>query len=155
MKLSIFAAAISITTAAATMCWTNSVIEATTATSPLITDCQALADDPTILPDIWIPTQESSSFDISHGTCGFRGVYNMSSTFPADQMTITRGLVSTTISHAVIHKAVDGKVGANGQIACLIPGYKVQTGWIKWEIYKVTSCQRKRNARLSARRAAE
>lgn len=150
MKLSIFAAAIGISTAAATsMCWTNTIIDATTASSPLVVDCQALADKPNILPDTWIPTEENNnSFDTSSGTCGVRGVLNAAgSNLAASQMTIPPFLVSGTIENVISTNAVDGRVGANGTFACMIPGRVVEIGWVDWEIYKVTSSQRRAHAK--------
>lgn len=152
MKLSIFAVAMGISTAAATMCWGQDIRDTTTAQSPLVADCQALADEHNTLPEIWLPTEENNnSFDIFHGSCGIRGVFSTPSDLPADQMTITASLVSNMLRNVMTTKAVDGRASATGSVACMIPGMNVKMGWLKWEIYKVTSCQ----SRAAARRAVE
>ena len=132
LPISIFAAAMAVSTAAAqNQCWTNSANDLTNDKSPLVTDCQALADDPDMLPEIWIPSEENNySFDTFNGTCGIRGVFNPSGgSLPANEMTIRSGVVRVTILNTIATKAVDGRCAANGAIACMIPGMNVQIGW--------------------------
>ncbi|KAK3318097.1 hypothetical protein B0H66DRAFT_225254 [Apodospora peruviana] len=152
MKLSILATALVASSAAAVpttgtrnilaarapTCWTNSINGATTATSPLVADCQALADGDGNIASTWTPSEENNySFAVEHGTCGFRGAWNATAgnSLPASQMTVSPGQVGNTLQNAINNLAEDGKVGANGAFACMIPGMTVKIGWVSYEIY--------------------
>ncbi|GAB1317939.1 hypothetical protein MFIFM68171_08149 [Madurella fahalii] len=153
--LSVFAAALASTAAAAPtapissgaehnllapragFCWANSINAATTATSPLVTDCQTLSQSNLAGP--WTPSEDNNySFDLQSGTCGFKGVFNPNSgSMAASDVAIGPALVSLAIDHAIEYMAVDGKVAANGAFGCMIAGPQTKTGWTNWEIYTV------------------
>jgi len=155
MKLSIFAAAIITTTTARAMtlppshshsllearsvpCWTNSIESTTTATSPLVSDCQALSTSN--LAEPWTPTEANNfSFDVRSGTCGFRAVFNRDGgSLPASEVSISADHVSLALDHAVEYLASDeGRVQAKGTFFCLLAGMVSKTGWTNWEIYTV------------------
>lgn len=118
-------------------CWTNSIENKTTETSPLVADCRALAESN--LSEPWTPSEENNfTFEVHHGTCGFRGVFNPAGgSLPVADNVISSSLVSNAINHAAEYFVVDGKVGADGYFMCLQAGYQTKTGWTKFEIYTV------------------
>ncbi len=119
------------------ICWTNSITATTTSTSPLVADCEALAE--TNLPAAWTPTVENNyTFDVQNGTCGFTGVFNPSGgSMAASDVSITPSLVSNALNHAITYMADDGRVSATGAFACMLAGYQVKTGWTNFQIYTV------------------
>ncbi|KAK0653122.1 heterokaryon incompatibility protein-domain-containing protein [Cercophora newfieldiana] len=147
MKLSIIAAALIAGAAAApnnllakrAMCLVYTVEDATTSTSPLVTDCEALAE--TNLSEDWIPSEpDNYTFSVEHGTCGLRGVFNPTgSNVPASQNIIRPDMVSGAIENAIARFAVDGRIGATGYFMCLDAGMVSKTGWTSFEIYTVES----------------
>lgn len=130
--------------ARADMCWTQDIVDTTDpTTSPSAADCRALAADENIfstLPGaVWIPSEENNyEFDLASGTCGFKGVWNPAGgSLPADQMTVRADMVTSTLDSIVELLAAEGTVSATGRFACMIAGWKTQTGWVNWEIYNV------------------
>lgn len=117
-------------------CWAQNINDTTTATSPLVTDCQVLSESS--LPGPWIPSEETNyTFDIRHGTCGFKVVFNPSgSSLEASDMVIHPAQISGVIEHAIEHMAANGRVAATGAFACMIAGWKPLLGWASWEIYE-------------------
>lgn len=121
----------------ATNCWANNINNATTATSPLATDCEALSASNLAGP--WTPSEANGySFDVRSGTCGFRAVFDPSlgsgSMDPSD-FVVRPDMVSLVLDHAVERFTVDGRVGATGGFLCLIPGFHSEVGWANYEIY--------------------
>ncbi|KAK0704382.1 hypothetical protein B0H67DRAFT_591261 [Lasiosphaeris hirsuta] len=119
----------------AAMCWTNSIESTTTSTSPLVSDCLALATSDTI--PAFTPTPENNySFDLRHGTCGFKGVFNPAGgSLPAEENVIAPEYVESAIQYAVEQWGGEGRVQAKGAFACMIPGMQVKVGWTLWEMY--------------------
>ena len=113
--------------------------DATTAASPLVTDCQALSKSNIPKDQPWTPSKENSfSFNVHYGTCGFKALYNTngSSMLPGN-VAIESALVSGSLQHAIEHFAVDGRVKSKGTFLCLEPGFRTKTGWTNWEVYTV------------------
>ncbi|KAK0618878.1 hypothetical protein B0T14DRAFT_518201 [Immersiella caudata] len=112
------------------------IISTATEFSPLIADCQALSASN--LPEPWIPSEANLAFDFKHGTCGFKARFDPDAgSLPMSEMVVDPLDVSLVIDHLIENYAVDGKISAKGNFMCLKAGWKSQTGWTRWEVYKV------------------
>ncbi|KAM7199148.1 hypothetical protein V8F33_004623 [Rhypophila sp. PSN 637] len=135
------AAPSSLSDRAASTCWVNDVFDTTSSSSPLVSDCQALSDDDTIfssLPGgVWVPTVENNyTFAVANGTCGVKGVFNPNGgSLAARDMVVAPWLVANVLGYGIEVLAQDGRVGLNGSMACMIPGWKTQTGWVRFEVF--------------------
>jgi len=113
------------------------ITDTTSETSPLITDCQVLSAASN-LPEPWIPSEGNLTFDLKHGTCGFKARFEPDSgRLPMSEMVVGPDNVSLVIEYLIEHYAVDGRVSAKGNFMCLKAGWETQTGWTRWEVYKV------------------
>ncbi|KAK5659876.1 hypothetical protein OQA88_13339 [Cercophora sp. LCS_1] len=118
----------------ATQCWSQDATDTTTTTSPLVADCQALAE--TSLPESWIPSAENNyATDIRNGTCGIKIDFRTTSNLAANEMVITSTQIRVAIQYSIEQYAIDGRVASTGWFACMLPGQRPLLGWAEFKIY--------------------
>lgn len=116
-------------------CWSNSIDNTTTSTSPLVTDCKALAKTEI---KSWVPTEANNyTWALSLGTCGFKGVYNCSGALNASDVLISGSFVQNSLNNTAGQFARDGRASSKGVYGCMLPGEKSLLGFTNWEIYNV------------------